>query len=147
MGLFQGWFIRVFLCHQGLMHTLHVLLCHLQCVSHDGCRWQKTIQAAPPHATITGRKAGEQILPQGILYIKEENLSQKPPYVSLARCALHSISKPIPDNRNPGSMIGLGQSNMSFLLPGYSHLLGTHKEEGVKGTSGLCQQEGGVDVE
>ena len=68
----------------------------------------KTFEAAPPHATTVTKEAGRQILPQDTHYSKEENLFQKSPYVSRASIILHSISKPIPDNRNPGSMTVLG---------------------------------------
>lgn len=80
----------------------------------------KMAKDAPSSTTSCNNNQQEsRRLSPKILYIKGENLFQKPPYVSLARSALHSISKPIPDNRNPGSMIGLDPSNMFLPVQGY----------------------------
>ena len=68
--------------------------------------------------------------PQDTPYVKEEDFSQKPPCVSLARSALHSISNPVPDNRSPGSMTGLDQSTMLLLVEGFNHFPGTCQGEG-----------------
>ena len=35
-----------------------------------------------------------------------------------------------PDNRSPGSMTGLDQSNMLLLVEGFNHFPGTHQGEG-----------------
>lgn len=128
LGLLSVW-SRRFSCHQGLM--LSVFCCAIcNVVSPDGCRMKDDTPSSTTSGNSNQQESRLVDFPQDTPYVKEEDFSQKPPCVSLARSASHSISNPVPDNRSPGSMTGLDQSTMLLLVERFNHFPGTRQGEG-----------------